>query len=105
MPDVWGHGLGSGLINWGEAVGLPPSFSREQTMEWKDKFQTLHKHYLRLQELRDDPTTPYWLACMIHETNDHDPVDVWVGLKAVLSIYDDHMAEMQRAVEDMGLDS
>ena len=80
-------------------------------MEWKDKFQeyeamvTLHTHYQKLNELRDDPTTPYWLARMIHETNDHDPVDVWVGLKAVLSIYDDHMAHMQEIVEDMGLDS
>ena len=74
-------------------------------MNWKDKFQTLHGHYLKLHELRDDPTTPYWLSRMIHETNDHDPVDVWVGLKAVVAIYDDHMAHMQEIVENWGLDS
>lgn len=74
-------------------------------MEWKDKFQTLHTHYQKLNELRDDPTTPYWLARMIHESSDHDPVDVWVALKAVVSIYDDHMAHMQEIVENWGLDS
>ena len=63
------------------------------------------KHYEKLYELRDNPTTPYWLADLIDVIGNKDPVDVWVGLRAVLSIYDEQIAEIQEIGEDMGLDS
>ena len=63
------------------------------------------KHRQRLDDLMVDRTTPYWLKRLITDTYDHDPVDVWVGLRAVMATYDALMADMQEAVEVLGLDS
>jgi hypothetical protein len=86
-------------LSFGDAVAESANIAGEIDQEW------LYKHYQKLNALRDNETTPYWLASLIEATNDKDPVDVWAGLRAVMAIYDDHMADMQEAVEVSGLDS